>query len=555
MNDLLISPTEAAWANRQGVLLFAVAEAITQTFKEPFDFWVFHQGWNLSPYVGCSEKDSADLASHPFSSEECAHLSDQVRAGKIPLTHQNNNQTLLGIPVLECGEVVAVATRCYITDSPKVLELLAASFLKRWAEREELLRLQDENYALAEQVTQDLEELMFLQAVSSDNSVSQASRGMEQIADHMLTLLNDSITAKSLVLFLQGEEKGSREMFAWKGQTAPDKSVCESLLADHVESSNQQPVVRNQVHQTEEGKQRYPGVREFLLVPVATDSRTLGWLLAINRRHNHDTQTAYWSLNQYEFGTQEANLMATAASIMASQLANVELIQEKEDLLVKVVRSLVSAVEAKDQYTRGHSERVALYAQCLALHIGYTEEEADRLYLTGLLHDVGKIGVSDATLKKPGRLTDEEFQEIQRHPDEGWAILQGLQPLSYVLPGLLQHHERVDGKGYPDGLLGEQISQDGRILAVADAYDAMTSDRPYRKGMPTEKAESIIADGAGTQWDQEAVNAFFEVRDQINRIRLSYTPKQRPQRTGSLPLQGCRISQVTDDSGQLVTWS
>ena len=143
-----------------------------------------------------------------------------------------------------------------------------------------------------------------------------------------------------------------------------------------------------------------------------------------------------------------------------------------------MVRSLVSALDAKDEYTCGHSERVALYGKILAEQAGYTEEERDRLYLTGLLHDVGKIGVSDAVLKKADKLTDEEFAEIKRHPDEGWAILQDLKQLQYVLPGVLFHHERVDGAGYPDGLAGTEIPKDGRLLAIVDAYDAMTSDRP-----------------------------------------------------------------------------
>jgi len=192
----------------------------------------------------------------------------------------------------------------------------------------------------------------------------------------------------------------------------------------------------------------------------------------------------------------------------------------------------------------------------LAEQLGYSQEEAQRMYLTGLLHDVGKIGVSDATLNKPSKLTDKEFAEIKRHPHEGWVILQGLDSLAYVMPGVLQHHERFDGTGYPDGLLGEDISLDGRILAVADAYDAMTSDRPYRKGMPNEKAEAILIEGAGTQWDANVVNAFIDIRDDIHKIRTSYTPKERPMRKGvECQNEAECMSQVVDEQGVLVTWS
>ena len=169
---------------------------------------------------------------------------------------------------------------------------------------------------------------------------------------------------------------------------------------------------------------------------------------------------------------------------------------------------------------------------------------------------MGNIGVSDATLNKPGRLTDEEFEEIKRHPEEGWAILHEITPLSYVLPGVLQHHERIDGQGYPDRLAGKEISLDGRILAVADAFDAMTSDRAYRQGMPVEKAEAILREGSGTQWDAQVIDAYFAISEQINEIRQTYAPRHRDQRdTQQRPIEGCLMSQVQDESGQILAWS
>jgi HD-GYP domain-containing protein (c-di-GMP phosphodiesterase class II) len=216
--------------------------------------------------------------------------------------------------------------------------------------------------------------------------------------------------------------------------------------------------------------------------------------------------------------------------MMATHAANIGLFQEKERLLMDVVRAMVCSVEAKDEYTRGHSERVALFSKRLAQAIGFTDEECQRIYLTGLLHDVGKIGVSDATLNKPGRLTDEEFREIQQHPNCGWVILHDLEPLHYVLPGVLHHHERYDGAGYPDGLAGEDIPIDGRILAIGDAYDAMTSDRPYREGMPQERAEAILREGAGAQWDPRLVDVFFQIMPDIITIRANYQGTAAPVR-------------------------
>jgi HD-GYP domain-containing protein (c-di-GMP phosphodiesterase class II) len=153
--------------------------------------------------------------------------------------------------------------------------------------------------------------------------------------------------------------------------------------------------------------------------------------------------------------------------------------------------------------------------------------------LTGLLHDLGKIGVNDATLHKPGELTDSEYHHIQRHPEGGWAILHGLDHLSFVLPGVLHHHEKFDGTGYPDKLRGEQIPLDARILAICDSYDAMTSDRPYRQGMSQQRAEERLCHGAGTYWDPELLATFFGIMPEIITIRETFVPRDSPPRRPS----------------------
>ena len=172
------------------------------------------------------------------------------------------------------------------------------------------------------------------------------------------------------------------------------------------------------------------------------------------------------------------------------------------------IRALAEAVDAKDEYTRGHSTRVAEYAKGIAETMGLDPGFVELVYVTGTLHDVGKIGVPDSVLKKPGKLTDEEFEEIKKHPALGEKIVSQLPMLKDALPGVRHHHERWDGKGYPDALAGEEIPLLARILAVADTYDAMTSDRPYRKGMPQEVAVKILQESAGTQFDAELVPHF-----------------------------------------------
>jgi len=193
--------------------------------------------------------------------------------------------------------------------------------------------------------------------------------------------------------------------------------------------------------------------------------------------------------------------------------------QDLKELLVGLTRSLTSALDAKDSYTFGHSERVARIAVELGRELGLSGDEVSDIYLTGLLHDVGKIGIRDAVLSKPGPLTPEEFEHIKQHVVIGYKILADLRPIRNLLPGVLYHHERYDGKGYPDGLEGENIPLLARILAVADGYDAMSTARPYRDPMPCRRVEEILLEGAGTQWDKRVIEAFMRCRQKIHAIR------------------------------------
>jgi len=171
--------------------------------------------------------------------------------------------------------------------------------------------------------------------------------------------------------------------------------------------------------------------------------------------------------------------------------------------------ALVTAVDNKDKYTRQHSEDVMGYSLMIARELGLDEEEQRTIAMSALLHDVGKIGVPDAILRKPGKLTEEEFNAVRQHPTMGAALVSTVAGLGETLDGVRHHHERWDGAGYPLGLKGAKTPLTARLMAVADAYSAMTTDRPYRSGMEKAKALSILEDGAGTQWDPECVQAFL----------------------------------------------
>jgi HD-GYP domain-containing protein (c-di-GMP phosphodiesterase class II) len=212
-------------------------------------------------------------------------------------------------------------------------------------------------------------------------------------------------------------------------------------------------------------------------------------------------------------------LLTPFVALLGLHVRSSDRYQELKDLLVGLTRSLTAALDAKDSYTYGHSERVARIAVELGREMGLSGDELGDIYLTGLLHDVGKIGVRDAILAKVDPLTPEEFEHIKQHVTIGYTILADLRPIRNLLPGVLYHHERIDGTGYPDGLVGEAIPLLARILAVADAYDAMSTTRPYREAMPCRKVEETLVQGAGTQWDKQVVDAFLRCRHKIHAIR------------------------------------
>lgn len=185
-----------------------------------------------------------------------------------------------------------------------------------------------------------------------------------------------------------------------------------------------------------------------------------------------------------------------------------------EEMNIQVVSALAAAIDAKDNYTNGHSSRVAEYSKMIAARSGYSKAEQDEIYLMGLLHDVGKIGVPDEVINKPSKLTDEEFELIKKHPVIGNSILGSIKGQPKLATGARWHHERYDGGGYPDGIAGEQIPEEARIIAVADAYDAMTSRRSYREMMPQEKVRSEIEKGMNAQFDPRFARIMLQMIDE-----------------------------------------
>ncbi len=195
--------------------------------------------------------------------------------------------------------------------------------------------------------------------------------------------------------------------------------------------------------------------------------------------------------------------------------------RQYQELALESIFAIVNIIEAKDEITEGHSVRVAGYSHALAEAMGYDKERVDEVYQTGLLHDVGKIGIPDLILKKEGKLTREEYGEIKEHTSIGGHILAAIETMGYLADGAKYHHEKFDGTGYPNGLKGKEIPEIGRIIAVADVFDALVSKRHYKEAMDVETAKQEILRGSGTQFDPDIVQVFLKLLDDgtIERIR------------------------------------
>ncbi len=238
-------------------------------------------------------------------------------------------------------------------------------------------------------------------------------------------------------------------------------------------------------------------IRNLTAAPLVSE-QALGMLLAFNRKGG-------------DFNSPDMKLIGSIANQSAVFLANNMLYADLQDLLMGVLHALTASIDAKDPYTCGHSNRVAIISRRLAEACGLPPAKVQHIYLTGLLHDVGKIGVPESTLRKPGRLTNEEYEAIRKHPGIGAKILGGIRQLDDVIGGILCHHERLDGRGYPQGLTGEDVPQDARIIGLADCFDAMTSDRIYRRAMPLPLVIKEIRQCAGTQFDPDIVEKFLSL--------------------------------------------
>ncbi len=317
------------------------------------------------------------------------------------------------------------------------------------------------------------------------------------------TLVREGLQVERTLIFTRKGPKRNLEVaaaagcpYAMSGKLADH--ACGRIAREVAESPKTQTLNAEAIQQRIGGDPHGLCIeRQVVALPIATSQQFYGVLQVYNKVSGED------------FTTSEVRLLQEIAAKLALAMANVELYAELQQAALETIKSLARALDSKDKYTANHSENVAQYGFLIACKMGLPFEQCERIKLAGILHDVGKIGIPDAILNKPGRLTDEEFAIIKQHPGKGYRILEPYKSLRDVADAACSHHERWDGAGYPRKLKGEAIPLGGRILGLADAFDTLTSDRNYRPRVDMAWALEEMHRCAGNHFDPRVVEAFF----------------------------------------------
>jgi response regulator RpfG family c-di-GMP phosphodiesterase len=298
-----------------------------------------------------------------------------------------------------------------------------------------------------------------------------------------------------------------RECLALEAFHGPEPEIKENPLLsgkseiNYMVLKDAKPQVVNELEKTEsnESEERASTYRSLVCHPLLAQGKVIGTLNMLRKGQFHS------------FGLGDVHLLWILASKAATAIEHSRLYNELEQAYIGTVRAFANAVEARDNYTRGHTERVYKIASLIARALEWSDEQMKNMYMGCILHDIGKIGVPDMILNKPGQLTHDEQETMRKHPETGVRMLEGIPMLEPALPYILYHHEQYDGSGYPLGLKGTNIPIEGRLLAIADTVDAILTNRPYRKGASIEKVTQELISCSGKQFDPDLVQLFLKI--------------------------------------------
>lgn len=325
-----------------------------------------------------------------------------------------------------------------------------------------------------------------------------ASLNPKDVAQLVVDQAKRLIRADYISVMLINEDTGMLEVVAVSGEGRCYTDVIEALtgIKGNVVHTGK-PEIINDILSDSRYVRKAIGVSSLMCVPLKVKDRVIGLIIIGSRE-------------RINYTAEDMKLLSALAFQAAADIENARLYDSLKETFLTTIHTLAETIEKRDPYTGGHTKRVMNYSLAIGSELGLSEAELERLQLAAVLHDIGKIGIRDGILLKKRKLSFKEFEEIKMHTIYAEQILNHIKNLKKIIPGVKHHHERFDGKGYPEGLQGDGIDVIARIIAVADAFDAMTTDRPYRKSLGLAVALEELRKNAGTQFDPDVVKAFMK---------------------------------------------
>ncbi len=368
---------------------------------------------------------------------------------------------------------------------------------------------------VSNELAQTYEELVLLHKLSTNMKITEPDANFLQMA---CDSLSDIVGVEGMAILLEKTIESEKRLVLSAGLGLIDVNermagILRDRLVEEI-NSGQEALLDSEVDSP--FKYDWPeNIKNIIVVPFWGKERT-GTHFAEGAQNGNSITGLMVAINRIDkpdFDSTDVKLFNSVANGCAIFVDNGRLFKDLEELFIGSLKALTSSIDAKDPYTRGHSERVAFISRWIAERIGgeepLKEEQIHKIYLAGLLHDIGKTGIDESVLRKEGKLTEQELNHMRKHPSIGAGILSEIKQMRDIVPGVLCHHERADGKGYPNGLVSEQIPLVGKIIGLADSFDAMTSKRTYRGAMTVEEARAEIEGGLGTQFDEKVGRVFI----------------------------------------------
>lgn len=431
-----------------------------------------------------------------------------LKRGEIQRINTDKNQSLIGLPIMRNdhfmgaliisdhqGKCAGGLSEAQETETIKFYQCITDFIAKDYLAQLETLSLSEELAIRYEELN------LFYKVGEWLKGVQETEASLQLIIENITDTLETDygfITIPSKGVFaVSGSLEDWNEVNDKQGYLY---KIGDELLKAFVDK---ELIVLDHVHEHQDLKSYFPPSLSLMAIPININGFRQGALAISFKR----------GVRRKKFKTGDVRLLHSMAEVISILFKNIELYQNLKSFLVMVVKCLVAAIEAKDIYTRGHSERVNYISLLIADSMELPSKVREGINWASMLHDIGKIGIPEAILTKADKLTEEEFAEIKKHPERGYIILKPIQGFQPALEGVHFHHERYDGKGYPAGLKGKEIPLNARVIAIADTYDAITSNRAYRNSLSHEEAIAEIKRVAGTQLDDYLVRVFLNLID------------------------------------------